>query len=73
MEACEERANFCSSVGLGSAILSTAMANAEKIKQSAQKTTKLRVPNVSYTRNFNVENTEQLLSLFKQKKKIPLT
>jgi len=32
------------------------MANTEKIKQLAQKTTKLCTLNVSYTRNFNGKN-----------------
>jgi len=64
MEAGEKRANVCSSLGLAPATVSTIMANAEKIKQSAQKTTKLRASNVSYTRNFNIEKMEQLLTLW---------
>ena len=59
MEAGEKRANVCSSLGLAPAAVRTVMANAEKIKQPAQKTTKLRAPNVSYTRNFNIEKMEQ--------------
>jgi len=46
------------------ATVSTIMADAEKIKQSAQKTTKLRASNVSCTRNFNIEKMEQLLTLW---------
>jgi len=48
----------------------------KKIKQSAQKTTKLRASNVSYTRNFNVEKMEQLLTLwtdYLNQKRSPLT
>ena len=56
LEAGEKRANVCSSLGLAPATVSTVMANAEKIKQSAQKTTKLRASNISYTRNFNIKN-----------------
>jgi len=55
MEAGEKRANVRGSLGLAPAIISTAMANAEKIKQLAHKTTKLRASNVSYTRNFNIK------------------
>jgi len=53
MEAGEKRANICSSLGLAPATVSTITVNAEKIKHSAQKNTKLRASNVSYTRNFN--------------------
>ena len=56
MEAGEKCANVCSSFGLSPATVSTVMANAGKIKQSAQKTTKLRASNVSYARNFNIKN-----------------
>ena len=63
LEAGEKRANVCSSLGLAPATVSTVMANAEKIKQSAQKTTKLRASNVSYTRNFNIK-MEKLLNLW---------
>ena len=56
LESGEKRANVCSSLGLAPATVSTVMANAEKIKQSAQKTTKLRTSNISYTRNFNIKN-----------------
>ena len=59
MEAGEKCANVCSSPGLASATVSTITANDEKIKQSAQKTTKLRASNVSYTRNFNVEKMKK--------------
>ena len=38
MEAGEKRANICRSLGLAPATVSTIMATAEKIKQSAQKT-----------------------------------
>ena len=55
MEAGEKRANICSSFGLAPATVSTIMTNVEKIKQCAQKTTKLRASNVSYTRNFNTK------------------
>jgi transcriptional regulator len=42
MEAGEKRANVCRSLGLAPATVSTIMASAKnKIKQSAQKTTKL--------------------------------
>jgi len=41
MEAGEKRDNVYSSLGLPPAILSTIMANAEKLKLSAQKTTKI--------------------------------
>jgi hypothetical protein len=53
MEAGENYANVCSSLGLAQTTVSTTMANTKKIKQLAQKTTKLRTSNVSYTRNFN--------------------
>ena len=59
----EERANVCSSLGLEPYTVSTIMANAEKIKQSTQKITKLRASNVSYTRNFKIEKIEHLLTL----------
>ena len=75
-EAGEKRANVCSSLCLVSAAVPTIMANAEKIKPSAQKTTKLRGSNVSYTRNFNIEKMEQLLTLCVDdlnQKRIPLT
>ena len=52
------------------------MWNAEKIKQSAQKTAKLCTSNVSYTINFNIEKIEQLLTLWVDnlnQKRIPLT
>ena len=58
MEAGEKRANVCCSLGLALATVSTVMANAEKIKQSAQKTTKLRTSNVCYTRNVHIEYVE---------------
>jgi hypothetical protein len=45
---------------LASATVSTIMGNAEKIKWSAQKTTKLRASNVSYNTNFYTEKMEQL-------------
>ena len=76
MEAGEKRGNVCSSLGLAPATVSTIMANAEKIKQSAQKTTKLSASNVSYTRNFNIEKMEQLLTLWiddLNQKRIPVT
>ena len=76
MEAGEKRAKVCSSLGLAPTTVSTIMANAEKIKQSAQKTTKLRASNVSYTRNFNIEKMEHLLTLWiddLNQKRIPLT
>jgi len=76
LECGKKCANICSSLGLAPATVSTVMANTEKIKQSAQKTTKLPAPNVSYTRNFNIENMEQLLTLWFDdlyKKIIPLT
>ena len=56
MEAGEKCANICSSLSLAAATVSTVTANTEKIKQLAQKTTKLHVSNLSYTRNFNIEN-----------------
>ena len=62
MEAGEKRANICSSLGLALATVSTNMVNAEKMKQSAQETTKLRASNVRYTRNSNTEKMEQLLN-----------
>ena len=58
MEAGEKRANVCSSLGLAPATVLRVMANAKKIKQSAQKTIKL-ASNVSYTGNFNIEKLEQ--------------
>ena len=64
MEAGEKRPNVCSSFGLALATVSTIMVNAEEIKQSVQKTKKLRPSNVSYTRNFNTEKMEQLLTLW---------
>jgi len=60
MEAGRKRGNVCSSLGLAPATVSTIMGNAEKIKWSAQKTTKLHASNVSYTRNFYIEKMEQL-------------
>ena len=75
MEASEKRANICSSLGLVPAAVSKSMANAEKVKQSAQKTTKLSASNVSYTRNFNIEKMEQLLTPWVEdlkQKRIPL-
>ena len=72
----EKRANICSSLRMASDILSAAMANAEKIKHSAQRTTKFRVSNISYTRNFNIEKTEPLLTLWVDdlnQKRIPPT
>ena len=62
MEAGEKCANVYSSLGLAPVIVSTVMANAEKIKQLAQKTTKFRASDVSYTRNVNIEKMEQLLT-----------
>ena len=47
MEAGEKCANVCSFLSMALATVSTIMVNAEKIKQSAQKTTKLRASNVS--------------------------
>ena len=76
MEAGEKRANVCSYLVLASATVSKIMTKAEKIKQLAQKTTKLRASNVSYTRNFNIEKLEQLLTLWVDdlsQKRIPLT
>jgi len=76
MDAGEKHANICSSLGLVPATVLTIMANAEKIKKSEQKTTKLPASNVSYTRNFNTEYMEQLLTLWVDdlnKKGIPLT
>ena len=72
----EKRANVCSSLGLTPASIPTTMVNAEKIKQSAHKTTKLPASNVGYTRNFNIEKMEQLLTLWVDdlnQKRIPLT
>ena len=60
MEAAENRANVCSSLSLAPAIVSTTMANAEKLKQLAQKIKKLRASNANYTRNFNIDKMEQL-------------
>jgi hypothetical protein len=54
MEAGEKHANFCSSFGLAPAAVSIVMANAENIKQTAQKTTKLCASNASYAINFNI-------------------
>ena len=76
MKAGEKRANVCSYLGLAPATISTIMAKGEKIKQSAQKATKLRASNVSYTRNFNIEKMGQLLTLWVDdlnKKRIHLT
>jgi len=55
MEAGKKRTNVCSSLGLAPATVSTIMVNAEKIKQSAQKTTKLCASNVSYAINFKIK------------------
>ena len=60
MEAGEKRANVRSSLGLAPATVSTTMANAEKLKQLAQKTKKLRASNVNYTRNLNIDKMERL-------------
>jgi len=60
MEAGEKRANVCSSLSLAPATVSKTMANAEKLKQLAQKTKKLRASNVNYTRNLNIDKMEQL-------------
>jgi hypothetical protein len=49
------------------------MTHAEKIKQSAQKTTKLRASYISYTRNFNVGKIELLRTIWiddKHKKEV---
>jgi hypothetical protein len=76
MEAGEKHANVCSSLSLAPAKVPTAMGNAEQIKQSAWKTTKFRASNESYTRNFNVEKMELLLTLWVDdlnQKRIPLT
>jgi hypothetical protein len=54
MEAGEIRANVRSSLDFVPTTVSPIMTHAEKIKQSAQKTTKLRASYISYTRNFNV-------------------
>ena len=62
MEADEKCANICSSLDLAPATVSTIMAEAEKIKQSAQKTIKLHASNVSYTRNFNIEKNGTITS-----------
>jgi len=54
----------------------TITANAEKIEQLVQKTTKLSTSNVSYTRNVNVGKMEHLLTLWVDdlnKKRITLT
>ena len=64
MEAGKKHGNVCSSISLAPNIVSTIMGNAEKIKQTAQKTTKLRTSNVSHTRNVNIEKMEQLLTLW---------
>ena len=64
MESGEKRSNVCSSFGLALATVSTVMGNTEKIEHSALKTTKSRASNVSYTRNFNTEKMEQLLTLW---------
>ena len=76
MEGGEKRANVCSSLSLAPATVSTIMANAERIKQAAQKTTKLHASNISYTRNFYIEKMEQLLTPWVDnlnQKRIPLT
>ena len=62
MEASEKCANACSSLGLAPATISTTVANAGKIKQSAQKNTKFHASNIIYTRNFDIEKMEQLLT-----------
>ena len=64
MEDGEKHANVCSSLGLAPDTVSRIMVNAENIKQSAQKTTKLHALNISYTRNFNTEKIKQLLTLW---------
>jgi hypothetical protein len=74
MVAGKKHTNVCSSLGLAQATVSTIMANGEKIKQLAQKTTKLRTSN--YTSNFNIEKIELLLTLWIDDlniKRIPLT
>ena len=55
METGKKRANVGSSLGLAPATVSTIVVDAEKIKQSAHKTTKLHASNVSFTRNFNIK------------------
>jgi hypothetical protein len=55
MIADKKRANVCSSLDLPPATVPTVMANAEEIKQLAQKATKLRASNVSYTRYVNTD------------------
>jgi hypothetical protein len=62
MEAGEKCANACSSLGLAPATISTTIANAEKIEKSAQKNTKFHTSNIIYTRNFDIEKMEQLLT-----------
>jgi hypothetical protein len=78
IKAGENRANFFSSLGLAPATVSTIMAKAAKMKQSAQKNINLRSWSVRYTSNFKVENMDQLLKLQvddlrKKKKGISLT
>jgi transcriptional regulator len=74
-EAGDKRANICSSLGLVLAVVSQIMAYAEKIKQSAEKTIKLRASNVTL-KTFNTKKMEQLLTLwvhYLNKKRIHLT
>jgi hypothetical protein len=63
IKAGENRANFRSSLGLLPATVSTIMANAAKMQQSAPKNINLRASSERYTSNFKVENMEQLLTL----------
>jgi len=68
--------SVCSSLSMALATVSTIMGNAEKIKQLAQKTTKLHASHVSYSRNFNIERIGQSLTSWiddLNKKRIPLT
>ena len=63
METGKKRGNVCSSLSLALATVSTIMGNAEKIKQSAHKTTKLHASNVSYTRNFNIKKNRSITNI----------
>lgn len=76
MEAGETRPTVCHALNLAPATVSTIMANAKKIKESVQKTTKFCATYVSYSRSSTMEKMEHLLSLWMydlNQQQIPLT
>lgn len=62
MESGEKRASVCRSLTLAPTTVSTIMRNAEKIKKSAQQTSKFSSKYVAYTRSPVMEKMEQILT-----------